>query len=408
MGLIGADIDQLRATIATMRQGSATLQEALQRAMQAMQAMQSGPWAGQHRQQAEAVWERIQAQFTPTLSALEHLTARTEHFANNLAEAGRSFYNPAQLVYPVGTHQHVSPPVVTHQHDTQPPGATAQEAISDELWLIERTGELFDGFLKAVEGLVILGKSIVIRKGLSVRPGTSYPKQLKIFGTKETLELTFLNPHLRHMKGNIGNITKHFIANPTWKAFKEEFKNAPSTFGISFAFGLATNAYDNWNEYKNDSQAVQKMVVGTTIDAAVDATCVTIGTAAGTFVGGAIGGTLLGACSGGLLAPLGTAIGARVGGWLGGWAGECVSENIVRKWDKYQDFKQYSVQQGADLIDKAVENTTQMAAQASQTAQQALETTSKAAQQLIEQGQQVQQAVSYWVDDKLKSWLNWK
>lgn len=97
MGLIGADIDQLRATIATMRQGSATLQESLQRAMQAMQAMQSGPWAGQHRQQAEAVWERIVSQLQGRLNELDNLTARTERFANNLEGVGRQFRNGAGI-----------------------------------------------------------------------------------------------------------------------------------------------------------------------------------------------------------------------------------------------------------------------------------------------------------------------
>lgn len=45
MARIGADLDQLRATIAAFRQGIANLNETSQRALQAMQSMQSGPWA---------------------------------------------------------------------------------------------------------------------------------------------------------------------------------------------------------------------------------------------------------------------------------------------------------------------------------------------------------------------------
>lgn len=95
--LIGANIEQLQSTIIVLKQGQTMLQAAFSSAAQAMQNLQSEAWAGQNRQQAEAVWERIQAQFAPTLNELEHIIVRTERFVNNLNEAGRSFYHPAQL-----------------------------------------------------------------------------------------------------------------------------------------------------------------------------------------------------------------------------------------------------------------------------------------------------------------------
>lgn len=98
MARIGADLDQLRATIAAFRQGSANLNETSQRALQAMQSMQSGPWAGQHRQQAEAIWTRIQTQLSAAVDELERLTARTERFANNLEAASSRFGDGVAVV----------------------------------------------------------------------------------------------------------------------------------------------------------------------------------------------------------------------------------------------------------------------------------------------------------------------
>jgi uncharacterized protein YukE len=91
MSQIKADTDALRATIAAMRQGSSTIENALQQAAQAMTTLQSSRWSGNHRQQAEEVWTRLQAQFAPTIEALNQIAARTERFTNALEEAGRVF-----------------------------------------------------------------------------------------------------------------------------------------------------------------------------------------------------------------------------------------------------------------------------------------------------------------------------
>ncbi len=91
MGLIGADTDLLRAAIAAMRQGGDVIEQAFNQANQAMQLLQSNSWAGQHRQQAEELWDRLQPRFASTIAALHQLTTRTERYTNALEEAGRVF-----------------------------------------------------------------------------------------------------------------------------------------------------------------------------------------------------------------------------------------------------------------------------------------------------------------------------
>ncbi len=100
MSQIKADTDALRATIAAMRQGSSTIENALQQAAQAMTTLQSSRWSGNHRQQAEEVWTRLQAQFAPTIEALNQIANHTERFTNALEEAGRQFNNGATIPPP--------------------------------------------------------------------------------------------------------------------------------------------------------------------------------------------------------------------------------------------------------------------------------------------------------------------
>jgi uncharacterized protein YukE len=100
MSQIKADTDALRATIAAMRQGSSAIENALQQAAQAMATLQNSRWSGNHRQQAEEVWTRLQAQFAPTIEALNQIAARTERFTNALEEAGRQFNNGATIPPP--------------------------------------------------------------------------------------------------------------------------------------------------------------------------------------------------------------------------------------------------------------------------------------------------------------------
>ncbi len=94
-GVIGADIEQLRATIAALRQGSSSIENALRQATQGMEALQGSRWSGQHRQQAEAIWARIQGQFVPAIDALNQLAARAERFADALEKAAQRFNDGA-------------------------------------------------------------------------------------------------------------------------------------------------------------------------------------------------------------------------------------------------------------------------------------------------------------------------
>ncbi len=75
MSQIKADTDALRAAIAAMRQGSSAIENALQQAAQAMATLQNSRWSGNHRQQAEEVWTRLQAQFAPTIEALNQIAS---------------------------------------------------------------------------------------------------------------------------------------------------------------------------------------------------------------------------------------------------------------------------------------------------------------------------------------------
>ncbi len=78
MTRIGADTTHLYETVAVLRQGSSNIESALRLAIQSMEGLQGSRWSGQHRQQAEAIWARIQGQFVPAIDALNELAARAE------------------------------------------------------------------------------------------------------------------------------------------------------------------------------------------------------------------------------------------------------------------------------------------------------------------------------------------
>ncbi len=122
MAQIGADTEQLRAVVNAFRQGGNTLTTELQRAQQAMQSLQGSPWAGRHRQQAEAIWERIQTRLTNIIAALETLASRTEQFTNNLDEIGRSFGHEATVSSATPISPGESAPGVTPDAPAIPPG----------------------------------------------------------------------------------------------------------------------------------------------------------------------------------------------------------------------------------------------------------------------------------------------
>ncbi|MGB9751336.1 WXG100 family type VII secretion target [Roseiflexus castenholzii] len=393
--LIGADIDQLYTTIALFRRSRAEMSDTFQRALQAMQAMQSSPWSGQNRLRAEAVWERIQAQFASTINELEDLTTRTERFANNLAEAGRSFYDPARI------NRRSS------RRSGEQRSPDTSDAIGDVLKGIEKGIEHLKKIRNSWDALRDFRSMFLVAQGLQIVHGSTYPKQLILKGSDEVFEMAFLNPHLRHFKGERKSIAQKLVLSPTKNATKDAVSGALKALPFEFALNVASNASDNWESYKGDPQHWQKAVVGTAIDATVDTALSAAGTVVGTAVGGAVGGALLGAISGGTLAPLGVAIGARVGGFAGGWAAERVSE-CLKEQDWYKDLKKVGVQMGADFIDQSVQTAQKTMESVAQEGQRVLEQTQEKvaaiadkSQQLLEQGQQVQQAMSGWVSHKL-------
>ncbi len=389
--LIGADIDQLYATIAVFRRSSAELNEAFQRAIQAMQAMQQSPWIGRNREQAEAVWERIQVQFPPVISTLEELIARTERFANNLAEAGRSFNEPALINWGVGQR-----PTDAEKNNglrdiniatpAQCQADTELTKIKSALNILKTTGHGLDIISSIYEVTKVAG-------GLRIVKGTTYPKQLEVRGSKEILEMAFLNPNLRHLKGETKNILQKMIFNPSKNAIP---KKVPSTIISDFFVTLADNVLDNWEEYKCEAQNWQKTVAGIAIDTTVDTVLLGLGSAGGTFAGGVIGGALLGVVSGGTLAPLGVTIGANVGGILGSYASGIVSD-WIKDQKLYKDMKEVLVDKGADLIDETVQTGQKMVEDGQKVAQETITT-------VIQTGQQVQRVFNNLISSNLKWW----
>jgi uncharacterized protein YukE len=148
MSQIKADTDALRATIAAMRQGSSTIENALQQAAQAMTTLQSSRWSGNHRQQAEEVWTRLQAQFAPTIEALNQIAARTERFTNALEEAGRVFGDGTAHLPPPHTHPSngaTAPSKGTETPAPPPPNTTPPPPSSNRSAILNQKVRLNNG-----------------------------------------------------------------------------------------------------------------------------------------------------------------------------------------------------------------------------------------------------------------------
>ena len=133
MAFIQADIDALRATLNTLRQGSSSIENAFAQATQAMTALQSGPWAGNHRQQVEAAWERIRSQDTTLCETLGQLTRRTEQFTNALEEAGSRFGDGSSAEYHISGSERMTPipetPATPPETSPEPTPAPATGAL---------------------------------------------------------------------------------------------------------------------------------------------------------------------------------------------------------------------------------------------------------------------------------------
>ena len=347
MSQIKADTDALRATIAAMRQGSSTIENALQQAAQAMTTLQSSRWSGNHRQQAEEVWTRLQAQFAPTIEALNQIAARTERFTNALEEAGRVFGDGGTILSPTDSK---GSEVKIELDGKSPASQTSNNVSFLSLGLLADIGRGFvtkGGLdkLGKIKDTVKLFKNLSLIGNLQLREGSYYVDQVIVRGPKESRKAAFLNPFTNHMKVSPENLyiqRMNGITSVTKGAF------------ISTAlFSLAEYGFQNYENYKDDRQSWQKTISATAIDTGVKTGIVTTGTAVGASIGGAIG-TAIGFGLGPVGAVLGNAVGVHVGGFVGGLVGDWVAGQIMEQ-KTYKDFKENTVQWMADKIDEGGE-----------------------------------------------------
>ena len=347
MSQIKADTDALRATIAAMRQGSSAIENALQQAAQAMTTLQSSRWSGNHRQQAEEVWTRLQAQFAPTIEALNQIAARTERFTNALEEAGRVFGDGGTILSPTDSK---GSEVKIELDGKSPASQTSNNVSFLSLGLLADIGRGFvtkGGLdkLGKIKDTVKLFKNLSLIGNLQLREGSYYVDQVIVRGPKESRKAAFLNPFTNHMKVSPENLyiqRMNGITSVTKGAF------------ISTAlFSLAEYGFQNYENYKDDRQSWQKTISATAIDTGVKTGIVTTGTAVGASIGGAIG-TAIGFGLGPVGAVLGNAVGVHVGGFVGGLVGDWVAGQIMEQ-KTYKDFKENTVQWMADKIDEGGE-----------------------------------------------------
>ena len=347
MSQIKADTDALRATIAAMRQGSSAIENALQQAAQAMATLQNSRWSGNHRQQAEEVWTRLQAQFAPTIEALNQIAARTERFTNALEEAGRVFGDGGTILSPTDSK---GSEVKIELDGKSPASQTSNNVSFLSLGLLADIGRGFvtkGGLdkLGKIKDTVKLFKNLSLIGNLQLREGSYYVDQVIVRGPKESRKAAFLNPFTNHMKVSPENLyiqRMNGITSVTKGAF------------ISTAlFSLAEYGFQNYENYKDDRQSWQKTISATAIDTGVKTGIVTTGTAVGASIGGAIG-TAIGFGLGPVGAVLGNAVGVHVGGFVGGLVGDWVAGQIMEQ-KTYKDFKENTVQWMADKIDEGGE-----------------------------------------------------
>jgi uncharacterized protein YukE/uncharacterized protein YcfJ len=347
MSQIKADTDALRATIAAMRQGSSAIENALQQAAQAMATLQNSRWSGNHRQQAEEVWTRLQAQFAPTIEALNQIANRTERFTNALEEAGRVFGDGGTILSPTDSK---GSEVKIELDGKSPASQTSNNVSFLSLGLLADIGRGFvtkGGLdkLGKIKDTVKLFKNLSLIGNLQLREGSYYVDQVIVRGPKESRKAAFLNPFTNHMKVSPENLyiqRMNGITSVTKGAF------------ISTAlFSLAEYGFQNYENYKDDRQSWQKTISATAIDTGVKTGIVTTGTAVGASIGGAIG-TAIGFGLGPVGAVLGNAVGVHVGGFVGGLVGDWVAGQIMEQ-KTYKDFKENTVQWMADKIDEGGE-----------------------------------------------------
>ncbi len=298
MAQIGADTEQLRAVVNAFRQGSNTLTTELQRAQQAMQSLQGSPWAGRHRQQAEAIWEQVQSKLLATIATLETLTSRTEQFTNNLEEAGRSF----------GDGNIVS-------------GNHATEAKHDD------------------------GATSKTRK----ETNTSY--NISLFLSELTNDLS-RDMHLLNTAVMAADMLK--LDNALIRTSRSLLRLAPALQAVSVVSTAWHSFEKNKIIYEGQSNADLKITAATVTDTIIKEGISTIMTAKGASFGATIGASF-GATIGASFGPVGALVGVSVGGvmgWgVGGYMGSLAGEYIADWITSNPEYKQFV----GDTVDKTVE-----------------------------------------------------
>ncbi|MBP1468231.1 WXG100 family type VII secretion target [Candidatus Chloroploca sp. M-50] len=358
------DTDLLRATAQQFQRSNQTLAAEVARAEQAMLAMQQSLWRGRHRSAAEAVWDALRVHINPTHDNLTTMVSRLERAANAYDEAARVF----------GQGSGFGTGAVTQAW----PNGLAPSVITGLIGLGIQVGK---GFLEIRDGLGTIQALNALKK-LDFSKGTTYAKQIVVRGPHDAKIAGFLKPNLTHFKATFGAYAKQ-----VFKGAGDVTKGAAILTAITSG---AENGFNNWQTYKDDSQAVQKTVVATTIDTAVETGFVAGGTYVGATLGGAALGTALGAVSGGVAAPLGIALGTHVGGMIGGLAGGWAAD-VFMGTDFYKDNRESAVTGGANMIDSVGKAVGDAAQSAGQHLQQAGESLAQATQQAA---QQVESAVN--------------
>jgi uncharacterized protein YukE/outer membrane lipoprotein SlyB len=262
-------------------------------------ALNISGWEGSHRQKIESVWQGERA-------ALQRIADEAESLARFLSKKSADFAQADQQGYKglskiTGTIQRGSASTVL---------PAALVGVGSWLSLRDIMGKYGLGkksynSLKTVYGFAT-GKLDLVR-------GTSYPGQVKVYGSMGYHKSADLAPGLRHISGI--KVRAHIAKEASSKAAL-----------LTFAVGGAVNAVENWHDYKDEGMT--KVVTATVLDTALD----TALTAGGTY-GGAMMLGWLGLTIGG---PVGAAIGAKIGGSLGGMAGNWASQQI-KKTDAWEN-----------------------------------------------------------------------
>jgi len=206
-----------------------------------------------------------------------------------------------------------------------------------------------------------------IARGLHSTDGSTYPGQVRLYGSDTIKQLVGWSPSLTHLK--LDPAARLKLSGQTgWSTFKDVLVPARPVGRVLWGLTIVIRGYENWENYKSEGPV--KIAVGTIVDSALTIALAAAGAGAGAAVGGFIGGALLGAISGGVAAPVGVAIGGKIGGFVGGYLGARLADKIIET--KAHDAV-------VDAIDRGVRSAVQTGAQLARDAVQTFSETASAA-----------------------------